>query len=154
MLDATQPPGRHYYWKSEYLPGIEEKAVRTIVEYVRRITSPHSVVLLFHLGGAIARHREDETATGNRDVEFLLNVAPAWDPGPAERHVGWARDLWQRLRRYSTGGVYVNFLTEEEGAERLKAAYRGTNYPRLARLKANYDPDNLFRHNQNIKPAI
>jgi FAD/FMN-containing dehydrogenase len=111
-------------------------------------------VFLFHLGGAIARHREDETATGNRDVEFVLNVMASWEPGPAEAHVGWARALWRRLRRYSTGGVYVNFLTEEEGAERLKAAYRGTNYARLARLKANYDPDNLFRHNQNIEPTL
>jgi FAD/FMN-containing dehydrogenase len=62
--------------------------------------------------------------------------------------------LWEALRRYSTGGVYVNFLTEEEGAERLEAAYRGTNYARLAQLKAVYDPANLFRHNQNIKPTI
>jgi FAD/FMN-containing dehydrogenase len=67
---------------------------------------------------------------------------------------GWARALWEELRRYSTDGVYVNFLTEEEGAERLKAAYRGTNYACLARLKVIYDPANLFRHNQNIKPAI
>jgi FAD/FMN-containing dehydrogenase len=154
MLDATQPPGRHYYWKSEYLPRIEEEMVGTIVEHVRHITSPHSAVFLFHLGGAIGRHREDETATGNRDVEFVLNVMASWEPGAAEAHVGWARALWQRLRQYSTGGVYVNFLTEEEGAERLKAAYRGTSYARLARLKAIYDPDNLFRVNQNIRPAI
>ena len=154
MLDATQPPGRHYYWKSEYLPGIEEEMIPTIVEHTRRITSPHSAVFLFHLGGAIAQHREEETATGNRDVEFVLNVMASWDPGPAEAHVGWARSLWEELRRYSTGGVYVNFLTEEEGAERLEAAYRGTNYARLARLKANYDPENLFRHNQNIKPML
>jgi FAD/FMN-containing dehydrogenase len=66
----------------------------------------------------------------------------SWSPGSRDR------------RRYSTGGVYVNFLTEEEGTERLKAAYRGTNYVRLARLKGIYDPDNLFRHDQNIKPAI
>jgi FAD/FMN-containing dehydrogenase len=154
MLNATQPPGRHYYWKSEYLPGIEEEMIPTIVEHVRRITSSRSAVFLFHLGGAIARHREEETATGNRDVEFVLNVMASWEPGPAEAHVGWARALWGELRRYSTGGVYVNFLTEEEGAERLKAAYRGTNYARLVRLKAIYDSDNLFRHNQNIKPAL
>jgi FAD/FMN-containing dehydrogenase len=153
MLDATQPPGRHYYWKSEYLPGIEEGMIPTIVEHVHRITSSHSAVFLFHLGGAIARHREEETATGNRDVEFVLNVMASWEAGPAGAHVGWARSLWEELRRYSTGGVYVNFLTEEEGAERLKAAYRSTNYARLGRLKAVYDPDNLFRHNQNIKPV-
>ncbi len=154
MLDATQPSGRHYYWKSEYLPGIENGIAPTIAEHVRGITSPHSAVFLFHLGGAIGRRAEGETATGNRDVEFVLNVMASWEPGPAEAHAEWARALWRELRRYSTGGVYVNFLTEEEGAERLKAAYRGTNYARLARLKAVYDPANLFRHNQNIKPAI
>jgi len=154
MLDATQPPGRHYYWKSEYLPGIEEGMAPTIAKHVRGITSPHSAVFLFHLGGAIGCRAEGETATGNRDVEFVLNVMASWEPGPAEAHVGWARALWEELRRYSTGGVYVNFLTEEEGAERLEAAYRGTNYARLAELKAVYDPANLFKHNQNIKPAL
>jgi hypothetical protein len=91
MLDATQPPGRHYYWKSEYLSGIEEEMVPTIAEHVRGITSPHSAVFLFHLGGAIGRRAEDEMATGNRDVEFVLNVMASWDPGPVEVHIGWAR---------------------------------------------------------------
>jgi hypothetical protein len=153
MLDATQPPGRHYYWKSEHLPGIEETAVGTIVEHVRRITSPHSAVFLFHLGGAIGRHREDETATGNRDVEFVLNVAASWDLRPAEAHVEWVRSLWQELRRYSTGEVYVNFLTEEEGVDRVRAAYGVEKYERLVELKNKYDPTNLFRVNQNIKPT-
>lgn len=78
MLDATQPPGRYYYWKSEYLPGIEQEMVPTIVERAGRITPPHSAVILFHLGGAIGRYPEGETATGNRDVQFLLNVVAAW----------------------------------------------------------------------------
>ena len=76
----------------------------------------------------LPRHREEETAPANRDVEVVLYVMASWEPGPAEGHVGWVRVLWEELRRYATGGVYVNFLTEEEGTERLKAAYRDTSY--------------------------
>lgn len=153
LLPAAGDAGRHYYWKSEYLPGIEEEMVPTIVEHVGRITSPHSAVFLFQLGGVIGRYDEDATATGNRDVGFVLNIAAAWDPEPSETHVDWSRGLWQKLRRYSTGGAYVNFMTGDEGGERLEAAYHGTSYGRLVEVKTKYDPDNLFRVNQNIKPA-
>jgi FAD/FMN-containing dehydrogenase len=77
------------------------------------------------------------------------------DPGESERHVRWTRELWQALRPYGTGGVYVNNIgrEEEDGADQVRAAY-GANYQRLAELKKKYDPENLFRHNQNIKPAV
>jgi FAD/FMN-containing dehydrogenase len=90
---------------------------------------------------------------GNRDARFVLNVTAAWDKASDDaEQIEWARSSWRDLRRFSTGGVYVNFLTEEEGGDRLQAAY-GANFARLAEVKAAWDPHNLFRANKNIAPA-
>jgi FAD/FMN-containing dehydrogenase len=97
-----------------------------------------------------------DTAYAHRDALYNLLLLSAWlDPGETERHIRWTRDLWQALRPYATGGVYVNDIGQEadEGTEQIRAAY-GTNYQRLAELKQKYDPRNLFGHNQNIKPAV
>ena len=96
---------------------------------------------------------EDHSAVGNRDAVGVLNIAAAWDqPADDGPNVEWARNAWRDLRQFSTGGTYVNFLTEEEGDDRTRAAYR-TNYARLARLKAEWDPGNLFHTNKNIRLA-
>jgi FAD/FMN-containing dehydrogenase len=90
---------------------------------------------------------------GNRDAAFVLNIMASWERGEDDgANIGWARAAWQALRRYSTGGTYVNFLTEEEDEERILAAY-GRNYGRLAQVKKTWDPDNLFRMNKNIAPG-
>jgi FAD/FMN-containing dehydrogenase len=92
----------------------------------------------------------------HRDVLCNLILVAQWlDPEESERHVRWTRELWQALKPYGTGGVYVNNIGREEddGDDQVRAAY-GANYPRLAELKKQYDPENLFRHNQNIKPAV
>jgi FAD/FMN-containing dehydrogenase len=97
-----------------------------------------------------------DTAYAHRDVLCNLLLVAQWlDPAGSERHVRWTRELWQALRPYSTGGVYVNNIGREEddGADQVRAAY-GANYQRLAALKKKYDPENFFRHNQNIKPAV
>jgi FAD/FMN-containing dehydrogenase len=152
LLDATQPKGRRYYWKSDYLPGIDPAAFPKLIEHSERIASPHSAILLFQLEGALNRLPEDHCAAGARDTKWVVNIAGSWeDPTDDERNIEWARAAWQEMRPFSTGSAYVNFMTEDEGADRLQQAY-GTNHARLCELKARWDPDNLFRHNKNIEP--
>jgi FAD/FMN-containing dehydrogenase len=153
LLDATQPKGRRYYWKSEYLPGIEPELLAKQQEHAARITSPHSAVIVFQLGGAIASRPGDHSAVGNRDAGAVVNVAASWEkPEDDAANVEWARSTWRDIKRFSTGGTYVNFLTEEETGDRVAAAY-GSNLARLAEIKARWDPDNVFRINKNIAPA-
>jgi FAD/FMN-containing dehydrogenase len=152
LLDATQPKGRRYYWKSEYLPRLEPDLLAKTVEHAKGIVSPHSAILLFPLDGAINQIPEEHSPVGNRDAAWVLNIAASWEnAGDDEKHIGWARKAWQDMRQFSTGGTYINFLTEEEGDERIHAAY-GKNYERLVEVKTKWDPDNLFRMNKNIEP--
>jgi FAD/FMN-containing dehydrogenase len=154
LLDATQPKGRRYYWKSEYLPGLEEKALDTLVEHAARIRSPHSAILLFHLAGALNELGPEHSPAGNRDASYILNIAGSWEnPDADTANIAWARECWQAARPFSTGGVYVNFLTDDEGAERVAAAYGKKTLEKLATLKQKYDPTNLFRHTKSILPT-
>ena len=153
LLDATQPKGRRYYWKSEYLPGLEAEMLAKAIEHAQRIVSPHSAILLFPVDGALNRLSEDHSAVGNRDAAFVLNIAAAWENAEDDQaNIDWSRAAWRDMRRFSTGGTYVNFLTEEEGDERIHAAY-GKNYDRLVDVKTKWDRENLFRTNKNIAPA-
>ncbi len=153
MLDTSSPSGRHYYVKSEYLPGLNNAALETIISYASRLSSPLTAVLIAQLGGAISRVDEHATAVGNRNARFVLNIQSSWlEPGESQQHIQWTREFWTAMRPFSTGGVYVNLLSQDDGEERLRAAY-GTNYDQLVALKSKYDPTNLFRVNQNIKPV-
>jgi FAD/FMN-containing dehydrogenase len=152
LLDATQPKGRRYYWKSEYLPGLEPELISKVVEHAGRVRSPHSAIVIFPIGGALDRLPNDHSAVGNRDTAFVLNITASWEkPEDDSTNIEWAREAWRDMRRFSTGGTYVNFLTEEEGGDRIKAAY-GKNHARLIDLKTKWDPTNLFRLNKNIAP--
>lgn len=153
LLDATQPKGRRYYWKSEYLPRLESELLAKVVEHLQRIASPHSAILLFPLDGALNRLPPDHSAVGNRDARTVLNIAASWEkPADDQTNIDWARTAWRDLKRFSTGGTYINFLTEEEGDERVHAAY-GRNYGRLVDIKTAWDPGNFFRTNKNVAPA-
>jgi FAD/FMN-containing dehydrogenase len=153
LLDATQPKGRRYYWKSEYLPGIGADIFNSVMEHAKGITSPHSAVILFPMGGAIGRHPNEHSAVGNRDANFVLNITASWEkPEDDTANIEWARAAWRDMKKYSTGGTYINFLTEEESGDRIQAAY-GSNFERLARVKAAWDPKNMFRANKNIVPV-
>jgi FAD/FMN-containing dehydrogenase len=153
LLDATQPKGRRYYWKSEYLPGVSPELLAKQREHAGRILSPHSAVIVFQLGGAIASRPNDHSAVGNRDAAAVVNIAASWEkPEDDAANVEWARSTWRDVRSFSTGGTYVNFLTEEEAGDRVAAAY-GANLKRLSEIKARWDPDNVFRANKNIAPA-
>lgn len=153
LLDATQPKGRRYYWKSEYLPGISGEICDKAVEHAKTAVSPHSAVILFGIAGAIRNLPEDHSAVGNRNAGAVLNIAAAWDAASDDdKNISWARTAWEDMKRFSTGGTYVNFLTEEERDERIRAAY-GRNYAQLVEIKTDWDPGNLFRVNKNVAPA-
>jgi hypothetical protein len=152
LLDATQPKGRRYYWKSEYLPDLDPELLGKILDHSARILSPHSAILLFPLGGAVGRSPESRNAMGNRDAGFVLNIAGSWEKPEDDRaNIEWARTAWEDMRKFSTGGTYVNFLNAEEGDERTRAAY-GKNYDRLLEIKAKWDPENFFHTNKNLVP--
>jgi len=152
MFDAGQPKGRLYYWKSEYLDALNDDTDRILLTHARRIESPHTAILCFQLGGAMHRVPENASAAGHRNAGFVVNIAGAWDdPAESDRHTTWVRECWEEIRPLSTG-TYVNFLTEDADQQRVLAAY-GPNYDRLTTLKAQFDPDNVLRANQNIRPA-
>ena len=110
-------------------------------------------MLIEQLGGAVCRVGKEETAFNHRASPYDLVIMPMWsDPAESERHIRWADELWSAMQPFCSGGVYVNYLGNE-GEARVKAAY-GTNYERLVMLKNTYDPMNLFRLNQNIKPTV
>lgn len=153
LLDATQPKGRRYYWKSEYLAGVEPGLLSKMIEHSKRFTSPHSAILLFPIQGALNKFSDNHSAAGNRDASIVLNITGAWENAADDaKNVEWAREAWKDLRQYSTGGTYINFLTEEEGDERIQAAYRN-NLQQLTEIKTKWDPKNMFRMNKNIRPA-
>jgi FAD/FMN-containing dehydrogenase len=153
LLDATQPKGRRYYWKSEYLSRIESSLCEKAIAHAAKIPSPHSAVIFFQMGGALNRLPDDHSPVGNRDAQYVLNVAGCWEKAEDdEANIGWTRNAWNELKEFSTGGNYINFLTEDEGPERIQAAL-GKNMRRLAEVKAKWDSQNLFRANRNIKPA-
>jgi hypothetical protein len=153
LLDATQPKGRRYYWKSEYLSRVEPALCEKLIEHAAKIPSPHSAVILFQLEGALNRLKEDHSPVGNRDARFVLNLAGSWEQAEDDKvNIEWAREAWTDMKRFSTGGTYINFLTEDEGPDRIEAAL-SNGLQRLAEVKAKWDPGNVFRTNRNIKPA-
>jgi hypothetical protein len=152
LLDATQPKGRRYYWKSEYLAKIDPELATKWMAHGARIKSPHSAVIFFQLGGALNKLAPDHSPVGNRDTKYVLNIAGAWDKAEDdEANVGWARDAWNDMKSFSTGGNYINFLTADESPDRVAAAL-GPNATRLAEVKRKWDPTNVFRANRNIVP--
>jgi len=153
MIDAGSPHGRQYYWKSDYFRELSDEAVAPLLDHAARMTSPVSAVLLMHLGGAANRLPAEHSATGPRDIRYVLNVQGAWlDPAETPRHIAWVRDYWAAMHPHSSGQAYANFFTADEGEERLRQAYGEVRYRRLADIKARWDPTNLFRQNQNIAP--
>jgi FAD/FMN-containing dehydrogenase len=149
--DATFPRGRRYYWKAQFLRELSDAAIDTLLAVYAKAPA-ESLLVLQHVGGAIARIPANATPYANRDALYDCFPVAIWDdPAEDEQHIGWARELWDAMRVFSTGGVYANNLGEE-GAERIEAAF-GENYARLLALKQKYDPTNFFRLNQNIKPG-
>lgn len=152
LLDATQPAGRRYYWKSDYVGSHDPEMLEIAVGQAKEAPSPHSAILIFPLDGALNTMPRDHSPAGNRDAKSVFNVAGSWEqPADDALNIAWARDSWEEMRRFSTGGTYVNFLTEEETGGRLQDAYGG-HFDRLVEVKKKWDPSNVFHLNKNIPP--
>jgi FAD/FMN-containing dehydrogenase len=153
-FDAGAPHGWHCYWKSCELPSLTDQTIDALSEHASRIESPRSYIIMFHLGGAVARVPEDATAYSQRTAVHSVNVDAVWLPAEemrATREPAWARATYEALAPHELG-VYVNFLGDE-GQDRVRSAYGEAKYRRLAEVKAAYDPENVFQLNQNIRPA-
>ncbi len=155
-FDEGNPWGILGYEKALYLDDLSDQAIQVLAEHLPRKRSPLSFVPIFTLGGAYRRVSDDESSFGgSRSARFAVNIAaicPTSELLEADR--AWVRSFWEALRPYSSGvGSYVNFMSEYE-EDRVRAAYGQAKYERLARIKAGYDPDNLFHLNPNIKPAL
>lgn len=153
MFDPFFPPGLQWYWKGAYVTQLPEAAIDTHIAQIEQAPSPLSLMHLYPVDGAAAGVDPEATAWGARDARWSMVIAGIDpDPAKAEALKVWARRYWEAVRPYTREGGYVNFLMGEEDEARVAAAY-GRNYPRLAEIKAKYDPENLFRINQNIAPA-
>ncbi|MCG2594885.1 FAD-binding oxidoreductase [Ramlibacter sp. XY19] len=151
LLDATQPKGRRYYWKSHYLPAVTRQAAELAATHAAQLPSPFSAILLFQIGGALNELPAGHSPVGNRDAAYVLNIAASWEHAQDDAaNVAWARTAFRAMQPCSTGGTYINFLTEEEGADRIAAAYGRANLSKLTELKQKWDPDNLLRHNKPV----
>lgn len=151
-FDPLLEPGARNYWKTHDFDALSDDLIDTVLSFVERLPDPQSEVFFGQLGGAQSRVPDDATAYQGRSAAYLMNVHGRWsDAGKDEECIGWCRALFQATAPFATGEAYVNFMTEEEG-DRVASAY-GTSYDRLVALKDRYDPDNLFRMNQNVQPS-
>jgi len=156
MFDEGAPPGLRNYWKSSFLERLPDEAIDALVACRASMPSPNSKLFIECFGGSMARIGRDETAFAHRDVPYNFLILGAWEKAEDDdANIAWARETWQALQPYASEGVYVNYLGQkaDEGAERVRASYGQAKYDRLVALKTKYDPNNLFRMNQNIKPA-
>ncbi len=151
-FDPLLEPGARNYWKSHNFAAFTDDAIATVLEYAGNLPSPYSDIFIAQMGGVQSRVAPTETAYWHRDAAFVMNVHTRWeDAGDDDRCIAWARQFFDATAPHATGGVYVNFMPDDE-QDRVGAAY-GENFERLLALKRKYDPDNLFRLNQNIDPG-
>jgi FAD/FMN-containing dehydrogenase len=152
MFDGAYPSGLRNYWKSNYLNELSDDAIVVVAEHSRQMPPPTANFYFEHLGGAIARGGT-ASAFGHRDAQFDFSILTSWaDPAQNEDHIAWTRGFWEAMQPHAARSVYVNNLGAE-GEDRVRAAYAPAIYERLVRLKDEYDPDNLFRVNQNVRPS-
>jgi FAD/FMN-containing dehydrogenase len=152
LFDALYPPGLQWYWKADFVNDLSDEAIDLHTKYGPQLPTMHSTMHLYPIDGAAQRVGRNDTAFSYRDAKFA-SVTVGVDPDPAnnDRMIRWAKDYWLALHPHSAGGGYINMIMDE-GTENVKASYRD-NYERLAEIKRKYDPANLFRVNQNVKPA-
>ena len=151
-FDALVPPGLQHYWKANFVKELTDDAIEAHLEYGPRLPVVNSTMHIYPINGACHRVAPDATAFAYRDATFATVIAGMWpDPADNEANTAWVKDYYAAIAPHSELGGYVNFMAGDD-QERIKDNYRG-NYDRLAGTKRRYDPDNLFRHNQNIQPA-
>jgi len=152
MFDGLYPPGLQWYWRADFVRELSDEAIVKHIKFAEALPSMHSTMHLYPINGAAARVGKHETAWNYRDAtwaQVMVGVDP--DPANNEKTISWTKSYWDALHPHSAGGAYVNFMMDE-GEERVKATY-GDNYKRLVEIKNKYDPGNLFRVNQNIRPG-
>lgn len=151
-FDPLLAPGARNYWKSHNFADLPDGLFDVAVAAIERLPSSQCEIFFGQIGAATARVPVEATAYSSRDAQYVMNVHARWDdPSEDARCIEWARGFFEASAPFALGSVYVNFLTQEEGA-RVGAAY-GPNYERLVAAKTRYDRGNLFRHNQNIRPS-
>jgi FAD/FMN-containing dehydrogenase len=151
LFDDLVPAGLQQYWKASFVRELADDAIAAHLEHGARVPCIESGTFLFPIDGACHEVAGDATAFAYRDATFSVVIAGAWpDPRDNERNVAWVRRYHEALRPFSAEGGYVNFMSADD-ADRVRANY-GRNYERLTAIKRRYDPDNLFRMNQNIAP--
>lgn len=151
LFDGLYPPGEEWYWRADFVNELSDDAIAEHQRFAAKLPTPKSTMHLYPINGAAHRVASDETAFSYREAnwaEVIVGVSP--DAKDRERITAWAKDYWDAVHPYSAGGAYVNMMMDE-GDERIRASYRG-NYARLVEVKRKFDPDNLFRVNQNIRP--
>ena len=153
MFDPLFPKGLQWYWKGDFVKDLPDEAIDAHIAEAAKAPSEISLMHLYPIDGAAMRVAKDETPWGGRDATFSMAIV-AVDPRPsqAEALKSWGRTYWNAVHKFNPGGGYVNFMDADEGEARVKASY-GEHYERLAAIKKKYDPANLFRVNQNIRPA-
>jgi hypothetical protein len=154
MADFLWPPGSLNYWRSSFLKELSDEAIDTILAFAGSAPSPRTVIVLEHNGhGAMSRVAAETTAFGHRNWPYNFLATAIWtDPGDTEANVRWTREFCDAMQPFLAEAVYVNYLGDE-GEERVRSADSPVTYRRLAVLKKKYDPTNLFRLNQNVRPA-
>ncbi len=154
IVENFNPPGMRNYWKSDFLSQLSDDAIDLLVEEYPSVPAPHTHVVIEQMGGAVSQIGEDETAVSHRNAPYNTIIVGMWaEPAEDEQTIAWVRRLWEALRPFSSGGVYVNYMMGNEGEDRIREAYGPEKYERLVALKNKYDPTNLFRLNQNITPT-
>jgi FAD/FMN-containing dehydrogenase len=152
MFDPSAPAGLRNYWKSAFLDVPSDQAMEVLARYARTRPSPFMQIHLHALGGAMGRLAPDATAFAHREAPFVYNIVGMWPDSAGDADsIAWVREFYEAMRPYGLG-AYINFMGEGEDA-RVASAY-GANYARLVSIKDKYDPDNLFRLNQNIRPSM
>jgi FAD/FMN-containing dehydrogenase len=153
LLDASNPPGNQNYWTADFLAELPDEAIDTLVEHATQPVSPMTAIILIPGGGAIRRVGDEETAFGQRNAPWNIHFLSMWpDPADTDRNIAYTRAIAAAMKPWTTGALYLNFIGDE-GTQRVEAAFGPEKYQRLRELKKQWDPRNLFHHNQNIPPA-
>ncbi len=150
-FDPLLTPGARNYWKSHNFTELSDSVIDAAIEFAGKLPSPHCEIFIASLGCVASRPAPESMAYSSRDAAYVLNVHGRWESESEDNQcIAWARDFFEKTKPYASGGAYINFLTQDE-ADRTESAY-GPTFARLQAIKKKYDPTNLFRMNQNIKP--
>ena len=153
FTEEGNPKGIQNYWTADFFKGLPDEAIDVLVAHATKLTSPMNVVIVVPGGGAVARVDEDATAIGQRNAPFNIHYLSTWpDPKDDAINIASTRATSAAMKPWATGRVYLNYIGDE-GEARIEGSFGADKLAKLRALKRKWDPDNLFSHNQNIRPA-